>query len=73
MLGGYETTSFLSAPSSPACIEWPAKVRFTCIDLVLKADRMAKLINGVDLTADAPVDHFAHASQVAIEKVVSPC
>jgi len=34
--------------------------------LVLKADRMAKLINGVDLTADAPVDHFAHAAQVAI-------
>src|SRR5260370_23404364 len=30
---------------------------------------MAKLINGVELTADASVDHFAHAAQVAIEKI----
>ena len=39
------------------------------IDLVLETDWMAELIDRIDFAADASLDHFAHSTQVAIEKI----
>jgi len=41
-------------------MERPAEVGFANVDLVLKPGWMPKLIDRIDLTANASVDHFTH-------------
>src|ERR1700756_252230 len=39
------------------------------MDLVLEAQRMAELVNGIGFSLATPLDHFAHVPEAAIEEV----
>src|SRR5215471_6552297 len=41
----------------------------TKVDLVLEAQRVAKLVNSVGLALATPLDHFAYVFKVAIDEV----
>src|SRR6267154_443320 len=46
-------------------------MRLPGINLILKPDRMAELIDGVDFAPDTSLDQVPYPAQVAIEKIYS--
>ena len=53
-------------------VERPAIVHLAQVNLGLKSQRMAKLIDGVGLTCAALLDYLSHAAQVSIQQIDLP-
>lgn len=50
-------------------IQSVAAMNFAQMDLVLEAQRMAELVNGIGFSLATSLDHFPHVPEAAIEEV----